>query len=673
MMQFASHAVNTAAGAVGIGPSPDKSPAKAQHRRTPSSNAGHSPKTRLQLDKTWDVGGRYQVARGPVPIVRAPGDSSFIGSLSCEDTVLLLGVRRHPPSGPWYGLVFLPGSDDTGWIPLEGLPDVGTVTKVKLSESWTVGGRYLVFSEATVREDREVSSKKIHALRAGEEVLALELATTIDEEACRARLRLRISTDRGVIGWISPISMRGQLLLQQVNMLSAMVCENRLALPQSRTIASTLFRGIGGGGPGNSPRLSPRVGTLPWAPGCQYRVIEATKMREGPSLKSKEKCRVPVGVLVTVHAVDISQVGQCPVVHVTLKVAGPDDGRVGWVRCINQEGCDVLDVRDQLQFAKVMHKLEAQRLVAERVKKETEAETARAAEAAAAVPPAAPQSTAPKSSEQRAEAALTAPAAVLAPAAVPTAAATPAEAAKPTPTAGSAPGAVSAAPAAAPGPAVPSTTPAAGSSGVAAASPSLATGAAPSASATMGAATTAPSEKPTNASSTTPPGDCEVVKTAEPVPQQSEDVLSAVLDASFELVTAGVWVAAAASVLLWETLRPCMAGCCFVVGPAIPREVRTPPADGSPQSSLKDGSCESDTPPAMAAARAAALAEQEAVWRRLEALQKLREERPQESFQSWAKCHVPPPPLPPPTAFANGEEVVPLWPGKGAQSNALVG
>lgn len=332
--------------------------------------------------------------RDKVPIWDSPAlNGDVIGELFSGDHIMLIRVLDLQDQGPYVapvGYILPPYTIESGpgWLALEDTPsspgllsrgfaDDGPIRKCRLPGSWSVKARYLVLSEAIVRLDRSLSSEWFGELKPGDEVLVLELGINdADDAGNKARFRMKVSTDAGLIGWISPQTWRGDLLLQPVDLLSPKVLDmvkmktgDSGGFQQSLVepaIRGTLKRTLTG------TRQSWAKGQeIPWKPGGQYRVLETQKVRESAILASREVCRLSAGGLVQINELDSSAVEACLSAHVTLVGDKPGKGRSGWIRCsAAKDGHDMIDTRDQLQYEKVQAKLVEEQARAEERERE---------------------------------------------------------------------------------------------------------------------------------------------------------------------------------------------------------------------------------------------------------------------------------------------------------------
>lgn len=333
------------------------------------------------LDPVWQVGGRYLAGSGSAAVWdNSELKGAATGSLNAQEPVLLMQVRcpQDSPSA-MVGFIVQSQSQVRGWVPLdESIPgsDGPTLVRRHLEGSWEMKARYCVQSAAILREGKLLNTPEVGELVPGEEVLTLALGFNDGDDGCQPRLRMQVSTDKGLIGWLSPETASGDKLLYPVNLLSPKVVELHHARSPSRNCGvgwlmfkSDSLRSIGStickdpateSCPLVGPRTSFRPGAaLPWTAGSQYRVLDRLVLRIQPDVLSQEVGKIPAGSLVSVDKLEMVQcpkAGECPValVHVD---TGRLQGKRGWVRCAGIDGLDLLDTRDQLQFGKVMSRI----------------------------------------------------------------------------------------------------------------------------------------------------------------------------------------------------------------------------------------------------------------------------------------------------------------------------
>jgi len=342
------------------------------------------------------------MARGE-PLWSSPSASAVrLGLLDRDDEVMIIYIaedaafmsardgtqescERARPSGVPVGLV-VPTLTVTGapvpppgWMVLDGPLMPG-----KLEDSWELNARYCVQSAATIRQERALTSEWVDELEPGDEVITLELGFNREEgEAQRPRLRMKVSSNKGSVGWMSPETASGYKLLCPVNLLSSKVVEvHRKSLVGGRpSLLGDCNSPTGGGAISPGQRCSFRQdGKVPWEVNAQYRILERTSVRERLQATSRELFKLPAGCVVSVGEVQVAECGQfglCPCALVTV-ADGPEAGRQGWIRCMGKDGRDQVDTRDQLEAEKVRARLEEER---QQKEEEAQRQAARAREA----------------------------------------------------------------------------------------------------------------------------------------------------------------------------------------------------------------------------------------------------------------------------------------------------
>lgn len=288
-----------------------------------------------------------------------------VGELGSGDIIVLVRFEEKRGGLPPVGYVLPHHTIDTGlgWIALEDLAGQGQVDSVpvrkcKLPGSWAVKARYAVLSEATVRKDKSLSSPRLGELKPGEEVLVLEVGANGDDVKHKARFRMKVHTDHDLVGWISPENGE-HMLLEPIDLLSPKLLElvksssgHFLAASPSvePVVRGSLKRAL------TAPRHSwMHMTESPWKEGGQYRVLENQKLRETNKPNSKEVCRLQAGALVELLEVNDKNLSECVA---RALIVGDRQGRSGWIRCSAKDGHDLIDTRDQLQFEKLVAKLE---------------------------------------------------------------------------------------------------------------------------------------------------------------------------------------------------------------------------------------------------------------------------------------------------------------------------
>lgn len=320
----------------------------------------------------WQVGGRYGLRRCARHVLLREGPAPQ-DSVTCEmgtgETVLLLQISGTPGWGRVAGLVVPAYPNTPGWITLEDPPRPSVVVRRRLKGSWEMRARYVVRHPATVRTNPELLSEQLCEVEPGEEVLALQLALCGTAPHRDARLRMQVSTQAKIIGWLSPETVRGDQLLYPVNLLGPEVVRlhrHSLSARRARVNAGgtsdegqwALLEEITGGAAG--ARQSFQVGAeAPWIVGGRYRVLEHLPLREQPALSSAEIGRVAAGALVTVEEIchmECQQLRRCPCAFVRIE-EGREAGCRGWLRCSARDGHDLVDTRNQNECDEILEKL----------------------------------------------------------------------------------------------------------------------------------------------------------------------------------------------------------------------------------------------------------------------------------------------------------------------------
>lgn len=274
-----------------------------------------------------------------------------LDALRHKDIVLVVKLEEDLQHGQ-RALVIPPAPQSPGWISLEASGNDVPIGRKPLDGSWEMKAMYCVNHPATLRQGSSLKSDWVGEVRTGDEVLVLELGISTEEEVedpeHKPRLRALVSV-HDLIGWLSPETASGIKLLDQVNLLSDKVVDvHRKSLARAST-----------GGSAGPRRSLMGGGDVPWSVGGQYRLLETAVLREGNSLSSRELGKVSAGALLTIKDIHNSQcpaLGWCPCAFVTV-ADGPESGREGWVRCASDRGHDVVDIRDNLAYEKVIHKL----------------------------------------------------------------------------------------------------------------------------------------------------------------------------------------------------------------------------------------------------------------------------------------------------------------------------
>uniref|UniRef100_A0A7S4SGK9 Uncharacterized protein n=1 Tax=Alexandrium monilatum TaxID=311494 RepID=A0A7S4SGK9_9DINO len=314
----------------------------------------------LGEEETWHVGGRYGLRPGCELHLRVGPTPEAASFPAHTQSVLLLQINSTrnawtssdtgDPEEELVGLVVPGPSAPTGWVTLESPMGPGPLIRRRLGGSWEVRARYFVQHLSTLRIGAELSSDRICHLEPGEEVLSLQLRGSRADTG--ARLRMMVSTETKLIGWLSPETANGDRLLYPVNLLSPAVVE--LCKPGKRRWRSWALSAP-------VPRyFSFSLGrAMPWTVGGQYRVLERVALLQGSEPGSSEACKLAPGTLVTIEELHIVR---CPClswrpVAFVLVDEGRHRCRRGWLRCAGNDGRDLIDTRNQQEVDEILEKL----------------------------------------------------------------------------------------------------------------------------------------------------------------------------------------------------------------------------------------------------------------------------------------------------------------------------
>jgi len=317
-----------------------------------------------QEDSDFTVGGRYKVRVAVMLREGAVPSSNSIGELAAKDEVLLLCASMCNCTE--VGLV-VPADEPPGWIVLRSpFQKQCSLVLRRLDGSWDLKARYQVTRPATLRRDVSIASDDLGELSPGDEVLILDLSLDDGNEG-KPRLRAQVSViGTELIGWISPETYSGDRLLDPVNLLGPEIVNiHRRSLKGNKSPRESIGQRImsirGGNANKNDSNLGPQRSlvqgeVVPWEVGGRYRVLEDLTARDRPELTSTQLFKIPAGTVATVmdiKVVECTYLNQCPCALVLTEEGRPQ----GWVRCAAQDGHDLIDTRDQLEFEKVQHKL----------------------------------------------------------------------------------------------------------------------------------------------------------------------------------------------------------------------------------------------------------------------------------------------------------------------------
>jgi len=222
------------------------------------------------------------------------------------------------------------------------------LTMRRLRGSWEFGGRYRILDKLVLRAGVELESETMRELQRNEEVLILELGLVL--RSAEPRLRARVRTDTGELGWLTIEVPSSPPLLDSLNLLSQAAARPSLFGKPSIKRHSKPTRRITASGATEDEEA--------WEVGGKYRVLMKTSLRKEAELNSPIVGLLRLGTLVTVE--EIRKVQWHPEMEgsLRLKVAfEPPSGtscRSGWMSSTGNSGESLLDVRDQLEYQKLM-------------------------------------------------------------------------------------------------------------------------------------------------------------------------------------------------------------------------------------------------------------------------------------------------------------------------------
>lgn len=319
--------------------------------------------SRKQEDGEWKVGGRYEVTQGAQLFDNAKLTGTGIYAVKPKDMILLL--KHQISSGQIVGFVLPPGERRVaGWMALQN------VLQIRQEGSWEMRARYRARHPATVRSDVSISSDWVCEIAPGQEVVVLEIGVHSEpDDPTQTRLRLKVSAEKGdLVGWLSPLTSAGDMLLDPVNLLGMDAVKiHRASVMNNDTLrASSMKRLSRASQDGTLSRESGKpMNVIPWEVGGKYRVLEKSPLREKADLNSKKLGTIPVGAFVTIseiHMMECAYLGWCPVAYVQVTSGTTKlkmKHRRGWIRCAGKDARDLVCTRDQLEFEKVNAKLRA--------------------------------------------------------------------------------------------------------------------------------------------------------------------------------------------------------------------------------------------------------------------------------------------------------------------------
>eukprot|EP00428_Durinskia_dybowskii_P037848 CAMPEP_0170267550 /NCGR_PEP_ID=MMETSP0116_2-20130129/33701_1 /TAXON_ID=400756 /ORGANISM="Durinskia baltica, Strain CSIRO CS-38" /LENGTH=435 /DNA_ID=CAMNT_0010518705 /DNA_START=93 /DNA_END=1400 /DNA_ORIENTATION=+ len=310
------------------------------------------------LDAAWEVGSTYPV-QGEKALVWSTIEITGqpLVSLNKFDEVTLLEVFAGPqvsiarvfPRSPGRPEVSVPG-----YVMVENRASdaPSAVLKRKMvHKSWAIGGRYEIVFEATIREGIELDSPEIQDVFCREEVLLLDIGVSQGTSERKPRLRFKVASDTGFVGWMSGITAKDDVMLTTLNLLGPQMVEVRRSYreQESRVFAMSSRTS-------KVRNYESRLGTNEcvalrnWIPRGVYRVLQATDLLEEPRIDAPVIAKLMPGMSVVVERLATKGEFGRPMARV--KIVG-DDGVQGWAFLICPSGFDNIDTRDLSEFEKV--------------------------------------------------------------------------------------------------------------------------------------------------------------------------------------------------------------------------------------------------------------------------------------------------------------------------------
>jgi len=303
----------------------------------------------VPCDAEWLVGGRYDIL-STVQVWENPSLSGeIVATLKPKDIMLLVAIKSS--QSPTCGLVIPPTPGQPGWVELPASSN--EINKRRRKDSWEMKARYAVNHPTTLRTGPSLASAYAGELEPDMEVLVLDLSFHNSGDGTQVRLRAQVqvcSDKNPMIGWVSPETSHGDRLLQPVNLLGPEVVEmhRQSIMAEKGEVAGSVRCSI-----------RPGFSDVPWEVGGRYRVLETLTLHRDADLKGAQLGKVSAASLVSIREVrkaPCRALEQCPCAFVTVD-AGPETGGQGWIRLSAEDGHDIVDTRDQLEYEKVIKRL----------------------------------------------------------------------------------------------------------------------------------------------------------------------------------------------------------------------------------------------------------------------------------------------------------------------------
>lgn len=317
----------------------------------------------------WQVGSRYELLKTLAVHCNPEPNSSQCGTLRKGSEVLLMGLHEwlQPADGDrktfmayiaetreltwtsgWICLgtvgstpAHLPSGDEFKGVDTTDAP----LGLVRLQGSWELGGRYRVLDNLVLRRGAELGSKPLCEVKRHEEIIILEFGLLIAERS--PRLRARVRSDYGIIGWVTMEVPRAPPLLDPLNLYS-----------EAAATSASLFGGL--------PRALRRKHGFErmtvsgakesgmWELGGKYRTLSKVWLRREVELDSSTFAPLRPGLLVVIQEIRSMQWHPSVEPSQELLVFIGVLGIIGWMSSTSSTGEAVLDVRDHLEYQKVV-------------------------------------------------------------------------------------------------------------------------------------------------------------------------------------------------------------------------------------------------------------------------------------------------------------------------------
>lgn len=305
----------------------------------------------------WHVGGRYEVMR-PVDLIHRTDSPGNVLKLTPQTIVLVMAVRVVQDDAEEVIIGYLadtnidPKRNDGRplcgwgqlWHPKDG-PKLGR----RAPQSWETGGCYKVDGKPVLRVGADLETDALCELDEPNEVLLLDLALAVTKSNSEPRLRGKVRTDGGLLGWLTIELPGAPPLLHRVNLLRK---DALLGQISPFPVPVCLDMAVCKESARRSSRRAPVVGPsdYPWDIGGVYRTLEKVRFDEGIVLRAGKLVRVvAIRPFAAESRVDQEQLR----LHLRVET-GTMAGRSGWITTSSSIRKAALDVRNHLEFQQVI-------------------------------------------------------------------------------------------------------------------------------------------------------------------------------------------------------------------------------------------------------------------------------------------------------------------------------